>query len=165
MATTERPQLDRPLRYSTALHAAERPSRVSILPYIAIGILLGVTIVKGEILSWYRIQEMFRFQAFHMYGVLGSAFFTAFISLRMLRYTNARTVRGEQISVEPKEFGSGRRYWIGGMIFGAGWALTGACPGPLFALIGSGYSVFLVTALAALSGTWVYGILRPSLPH
>jgi hypothetical protein len=125
----------------------------------------GVVLIKGEVVSWYRIQEMFRFQAFHMYGILGSASVTAFLSLRVLHALSAASRTGERISLTPKEFGTGRRYWIGGSMFGVGWALCGACPGPLFALIGSGATVFLVTALAALTGTWMYAYLRPRLPH
>ena len=165
MPTLERQQLN-PLReQSHPAHTPPRPSRDLLLPYVTVGMVLGITLIKGEIVSWYRIQEMFRFQAFHMYGVLGSAILTAFVSLRVLQYTGARTFPGERISIPPKEFGTGRRYWIGGTIFGIGWALTGACPGPLFALIGSGSTVFIATALAALGGTWTYGFLRPKLPH
>jgi uncharacterized membrane protein YedE/YeeE len=130
-----------------------------------VGIGFGVIMVKSEVISWYRIMEMFRFESFHMYGVLGSAMLTAMISLRLLLRAEARASTGERIVVPPKALGRGYRYWIGGLIFGAGWALTGACPGPLFALIGSGATVFVAAALAALAGTWTYGYLRPKLPH
>jgi uncharacterized protein len=115
--------------------------------------------------SWFRIQEMFRFQAFHMYGIIASAIVVAGVSLAALRRLGARALDGSKVALAPKPMGGGYRYWIGGAIFGVGWALTGACPGPLFALFGAGVSVIAVTILAALVGTWVYGALRPRLPH
>jgi uncharacterized membrane protein YedE/YeeE len=129
------------------------------------GMFMGVILIKSEAASWYRIQEMFRFQSFHMYGILGSAMLTAMVSLLLLRRLGAHARNGQRIAVPPKVLGRGTRYVIGGIIFGLGWALTGACPGPLFALVGSGSSVFLVTLAAALVGTWTYGYLRPRLPH
>jgi uncharacterized membrane protein YedE/YeeE len=136
-----------------------------IATYALVGLPLGVILIKAQPISWYRIQEMFRFQSFHMYGLLGSAMLTALVSVQLLQRMQARTRTGERIVVPHKELGRGYRYWIGGMIFGAGWALTGACPGPLFALIGAGATVFVVAAIAALAGTWAYGYLRPRLPH
>ena len=136
-----------------------------LLRYVAVGTAFGIVIVKTEVISWYRIQEMFRFQSFHMYGVLGSAMATALLSLELLKRKGARTLAGAPIMIPPKELGKGHRYWLGGLIFGVGWALTGACPGPLFALIGSGATVYIPIALAALAGTWTYGMLRPHLPH
>lgn len=137
----------------------------SLVRYVTAGAVFGVVLVKGEVISWYRIIEMFRFESFHMYGILGSAAFTAFLSLQLLQRLHARSLSGEEIEVPPKEVGSGRRYLFGGVIFGVGWALTGACPGPLFALIGTGGSVFIAVAVAAVLGTWTYGFLRPRLPH
>ena len=136
-----------------------------LLPYFAAGIVFGVILVKSEALSWYRIQEMFRFQAFHMYALLGSAFFTALISTQILKRLGARARTGEPIALAPKQLGRGYRYAFGGAIFGVGWALSGACPGPVFALIGSGTTVYIVTLLSAIAGTWTYGYLRPRLPH
>ncbi len=133
--------------------------------YALVGSLFGIVLVKSEVISWYRIQEMFRFHSFHMYGILGSAMLTAALSLWLLRLRGIRARTGETIVVPPKTLGRGRRYWIGGGLFGIGWALTGACPGPLFALVGSGATVFAITAAAALLGTWTYGYLRPRLPH
>jgi len=133
--------------------------------YLAAGTAFGVVLVKSEVISWYRIQEMFRFQSFHMYGVLGSAMFTALISLEILKRSRARTFSGESIAIPPKEVGKGHRYWIGGIIFGVGWALSGACPGPLFALVGAGATVYIPVTIAALIGTWTYGLLRPHLLH
>jgi uncharacterized membrane protein YedE/YeeE len=136
-----------------------------MVPYFLLGGLFGVVLVKSEVVSWFRIQEMFRFQSFHMYGIIGAAVVVAAVSIVLLRRAEARTLTGEQISIPAKKLGRGYRYWIGGTLFGLGWALTGACPGPLFALIGAGASVFVVTAVSALAGTWLYGYLRPHLPH
>jgi hypothetical protein len=122
-------------------------------------------LVKSEVVSWFRIQEMFRFQSFHMYGIIGSAVVVAAASIVLLRRVGARTLKGEPISIPAKELGRGYRYWIGGTLFGVGWALTGACPGPLFALIGGGTSVFAAAVVSALAGTWLYGYVRPYLPH
>lgn len=136
-----------------------------LAPYAIAGVILGIILIKSEVVYWSRIQEMFRFQSFHMYGVLGSAFVTAFLSMQLLTRRAARAQGGETVKLAAKELGTGRRYWIGGSIFGVGWALCGACPGPLFALMGSGVTVYTVTAMAALGGTWTYGVLRPRLPH
>jgi len=140
-----------------------RPS--GLVPYAVTGTLFGIILVKSEVVSWYRIQEMFRFESFHMYGVLGSAFFTAFVSLQVLKRLRVCSRTGEPITLPPKVLGKGYRYWIGGSIFGIGWALSGGCPGPLFALAGSGVTVYLMAAVTALLGTWTYGYLRPRLPH
>jgi uncharacterized membrane protein YedE/YeeE len=133
--------------------------------YFVLGCLFGIVLTKSEVVSWFRIQEMFRFQSFHMYGVMGSAVAVAAASIGLLRRFGVHALTGESISIPAKELGKGYRYWIGGTLFGMGWALTGACPGPLFALVGSGASVFAVAVVSALAGTWVYGYLRPSLPH
>ena len=139
--------------------------RQRLLGYFLLGIVFGVVLTKSEVVSWFRIQEMFRLHSFHMYGVIGSAWAVAATSLALIRRLKVRALGGEEIAVAPKAFGTGRRYWIGGTIFGLGWALTGACPGPLVALIGSRATVFLVAVLAAVAGTWLYGLLRPHLPH
>lgn len=137
------------------------------MPYFVVGTLFGVVLVFGQIVSWYRIQEMFHFRAFHMYGVIMTAILTAGVTLELLRRTGARALDGSPIALAPKVMGSGmgRRYVLGGTVFGLGWALTGACPGPMFAVIGAGTPVMLVTLAAALAGTWTYGWLRPRLPH
>ena len=129
------------------------------------GIAFGFVLVRAEAVSWFRIQEMFRFQSFHMYGLLLTAVATAMLSLALLKRRGARAADGSPIALAPKQLGGGYRYAIGGSIFGVGWALTGACPGPLFALLGSGTTVMIVPILAALAGTWTYGYLRPRLPH
>ncbi|MEP7346904.1 MAG: DUF6691 family protein [Gemmatimonadaceae bacterium] len=141
------------------------PGGASLLAYLVAGTLFGIILVKSEVVSWFRIQEMFRFQSIHMYGIMGSAMMTAALSLRVLKSLGVRTLGGDVISVPPKEMGSGRRYAFGGIIFGIGWALTGTCPGPLFALMGTGASVFVVVAAAALAGTLTYGYTRARLPH
>jgi uncharacterized protein len=140
-------------------------NRENLLWYLALGCLFGVVLVKSEVVAWNRIHEMFLFQSFHMYGVLGSAVGVAAIALAVLKRIGASSLTGEPICVPAKELGRGYRYWLGGSIFGVGWALTGACPGPLFALIGAGSSVFVVVALSAIAGTWTYGLVRTRLPH
>ncbi len=131
--------------------------------YAAWGILFGIVFVKAEIVSWFRIQEMFRFESFHMYGVIGTAVFVGLISVLIIKSTKVRTIHGEEIHIPKKEFNKGQIY--GGLIFGLGWAVTGACPGPLFAQMGAGFSVIIVTFVSAIAGTWVYGLLREKLPH
>jgi uncharacterized membrane protein YedE/YeeE len=140
-----------------------RPGR-GLFWYFLLGGLFGIVLIESEVVSWFRIQEMFRFQSFHMYGIIASAIATAALSIVILKRVHAHTVAGEAISIPPKMLGRGYRYWIGGTMFGVGWALTGACPGPLFALTG-GMSVYGVAAVSALAGTWLYGYLRPHLPH
>jgi hypothetical protein len=130
-----------------------------------LGTVFGVVLVQGEIVSWFRIHEMFRFEAFHMYGVIGSALAMAALSLWLMRQSKMRSFDGQVIAVPPKAIGSGVRYIAGGTIFGLGWGVTGACPGPLVAQIGAGASVMIVAAVSAVAGTWTYGLLRPRLPH
>jgi uncharacterized protein len=131
--------------------------------YTFVGILFGIVFVKAEIISWFRIQEMFRFQSFHMYGVIGSAVVVGLISVLLIKRFNIKTIYGETIEFHPKPFNKGQIF--GGLLFGFGWAVTGACPGPLFAQIGTGATVIIVTLLSAIAGTWVYGLLREKLPH
>jgi uncharacterized membrane protein YedE/YeeE len=133
------------------------------LKYTLVGIGFGIVFVKAEIISWYRIQEMFRLQSFHMYGVIGSAVMVGALSVWMIKKFNIKTIYGEKIDFHPKTFNKGQIY--GGLMFGLGWAVTGACPGPLFAQIGAGSSVIIITLLSAIAGTWVYGKYRDSLPH
>ena len=133
------------------------------IKYLIAGILFGIILVKSEVVSWFRIQEMFRLESFHMYGVIGSAVVTGMISILILKKFTVKTIHREKINLYPKKFNKGQIY--GGLIFGFGWALTGACPGPLFALIGTGALVIIITLLSAIAGTWVYGILRERLPH
>ena len=133
------------------------------LKYLIVGILFGIVFVKSEVISWFRIQEMFRLESFHMYGIIGSAVIVGIISVFLIKKLNIKTIYGEPIKIAPKSFNKGQIY--GGLIFGFGWAITGACPGPLFAQIGTGATVIIVTLLSAIAGTWVYGYLREKLPH
>lgn len=133
------------------------------LKYAAVGILFGLIFIKAEIISWFRIQEMFRFQSFHMFGIIGSAVVVGMISVYLIRKFNIKTIYGEEVEIHPKKFNKGNIY--GGLMFGIGWAITGACPGPLFAQIGSGSTVVIITLLSALAGTWTYGKVREKLPH
>jgi len=131
--------------------------------YMAVGVLFGIVFVKAEIISWFRIQEMFRFLSFHMYGVIGSAIMVGMVSVWLIKKFNIKTIHGETIEFHDKVFNKGQIY--GGLLFGLGWAITGACPGPLFAQIGTGATVIVVTLLSALAGTWIYGYYRDQLPH
>jgi len=133
------------------------------LKYAAAGVWFGILLVKSEVISWFRIQEMFRLQSFHMYGVLGSAVATGIFSVWLIKKINLRTIYGEPIILLPKKFNKGQVY--GGLLFGFGWALTGACPGPLFAQIGTGAAVVTAVLLSAITGTWVYGWMADKLPH
>ncbi|RYF84668.1 MAG: transporter, partial [Chitinophagaceae bacterium] len=134
---------------------------VGNLKYGVVGILFGIVFVKAEIVSWFRIQEMFRLQSFHMYGVIGSAIVVGMLSIWLIKRYKIKTIAGDEVVFHPKKFYSGQIY--GGLLFGLGWAITGACPGPLFAQIGNGFVVVLVTLLSAIAGTWVYGYFRTRL--
>lgn len=136
---------------------------ISKIKYAVAGILFGIILVKSEVVSWFRIQEMFHLQSFHMYGVIGSAVVVGIISVFLIKKFKLKSIDGELIKLEPKKFNKGQVY--GGLIFGLGWAVTGACPGPLFAQIGTGATVIIVTLLSAIAGTWVYGKFKNSLPH
>lgn len=138
---------------------------MGMLFYFVIGICFGIVLTQAEVLSWFRIQEMFRFQSPRMYFIIASAIAVAAGSLALLRRFGVRTLAGEPIVVPPKTMGLGVQYAVGGTLFGLGWALTGACPGPLFALLGSGVGVMAVAIASALAGTWVYGMVKPRLPH
>ena len=133
------------------------------LKYLFVGIVFGVIFIKAEIASWFRIQEMFRLESFFMYGVISTAIIVAAVSVWLLKKFNVKTISGETITFEDKKFSQGQIY--GGLIFGMGWAITGACPGPLFAQIGSGFLVVGVTLLSAIFGTWIYGYFQNKLPH
>ena len=138
---------------------------IPLAAYLVAGTIFGALITKAEVISWFRIQEMFRFQGFHMFGVFATAIPTAILTVQTLKRLRIRALGGEPITLEPKKMGSGARYIIGGIIFGLGWALTGACPGPLFALVGSGVTVLLVSIASAVIGTWLYARVRSVLPH
>ena len=133
------------------------------LKYLIVGTVFGIVFVKAEIISWFRIQEMFRLQSFFMYGVIGTAILVGMLSVWLIKRFKVKALNGESIHIEAKKFNKGQIY--GGLIFGIGWAITGACPGPLFAQIGSGFLVVSVTFISALAGTWVYGYFKDKLPH
>jgi len=137
---------------------------MKVFRYLFIGVVFGITLAKAEIISWYRIYEMFRFQSFHMYGVIGSAVILGIILIQIIKKFGIKSIDGTPIIVHPKQF-SIPRYLIGGIIFGLGWAMTGACPGPMFILIGNGVGVVLVVIASAILGTLAYGMVRNKLPH
>jgi uncharacterized membrane protein YedE/YeeE len=132
------------------------------LKYLLVGVVFGLALTKGEAISWFRIMEMFRFESFHMYGIFMTAVPVGALSLIIIRSLKLKTFDGEPIEIPSKKYHHG--LIIGGMIFGFGWALTGACPGPLYAQIGSGYTVTIATLLAAIAGTWTFGLLQRFLP-
>jgi uncharacterized protein len=135
----------------------------SNLKYLILGIAFGILLVKAQVVSWYRIQEMFRLHSFHMYGIIGTAVIIGMVSVWIIKRFEIKTLQKETVVFHDKKFHWGNV--IGGLLFGFGWAITGACPGPLFAQIGSGFLVVSVTLLSAIAGTWVYGLLREKLPH
>ncbi|MEN2413699.1 DUF6691 family protein [Flavobacterium mesophilum] len=146
------------------INASEKKeTAIGNLKYLIVGILFGIVFVKAEIISWFRIQEMFNLQSFHMYGVIGCAVVVGVISVFLIKKFDIKTLDGEKIEIQPKTFNKGQIY--GGLLFGFGWAITGACPGPLFAQIGTGATVIVVTLLSAIAGTWFYGLIKDKLPH
>jgi uncharacterized membrane protein YedE/YeeE len=134
------------------------------LGFMLIGIFFGIVLIKAEVVSWWRIQEMFHFQSFHMYGIIGSAVIVGALSVILLKALKAKSSTGEVIDPQGKPFNKVGNF-SGGTIFGLGWALTGACPGPLYALFGGGVWSIGITIIGALLGTFAYGLLRPKLPH
>jgi uncharacterized membrane protein YedE/YeeE len=155
-----------PIQFEEGEGPSARLTAVTALFYLALGTAFGFILTKGEVISWFRIQEMFRFQSFHMYGVFAGALAVAVPSLWILRSGKVKTLSGGPISIPPKERTPLQtRYWGGGALFGIGWAFTGACPGPLFALLGAGLPIFLFPISFALLGTWLFGAVRRQLPH
>ena len=136
---------------------------MSYLKFVLAGTIFGFVLTKSEAISWHRIQEMFQFQSFHMYGLMFSAVLVGMISIALIKRFKVRTVDGQPITIEPKQFTWGNVF--GGLIFGLGWAMTGACPGPLYALVGAGVWPIAVALLAAVAGTWTYGRFKDRLPH
>ena len=137
---------------------------MKFLKFLILGIIFGIIMSKAEIISWYRIYEMFRFESFHMYGVIGSALILGLFSVQMIKFFNLKSYDGEEILFTPKDRGI-FRYLIGGVIFGLGWSMTGACPGPLFVLLGKGVWPIILIILGSIFGTFLYGLLRDKLPH
>ena len=135
-----------------------------VIIYLAIGVIFGITMFKSEAASWFRIYEMFQFKSFHMYGIIGSALFLGIIIVQLIKRFNIKSIYGERILLPSKEKNFSR-YMFGGVIFGLGWALVGACPGPMFTLAGAGYLPILIVIVAAMLGTLVYGLSKDKLPH
>ena len=134
------------------------------LKFFLVGIFFGIVLIKSEVISWFRIQEMFHFQSIHMYGVLATAIAVGLVSVLLVKGLKLKSFGGESIDLTPKPFNRVANL-AGGVIFGFGWALTGACPGPLYALAGAGYVSVILALLSALAGVVVYGTLKPKLPH
>ncbi len=134
------------------------------IKYLMIGILFGIIMTKSEAVSWYRIQEMFRFQAFHMYGIIATALLFGVLITRVLKYNTYKSIDGKPIQFQDKQR-SVARYLLGGIVFGLGWALAGSCPGPMFTLLGNGFTIFILVIASAVLGTFTYGLLRDKLPH
>jgi uncharacterized protein len=139
-------------------------SSAALVLFFAAGIFFGIVAIRSEISSWYRIYEMFRFQSFHMYGTIGSAVLVGAVSLWLIRKYSVKSLDGEKIVIEPREPGV-YRYLLGGTLFGLGWGLVGVCPGPIYALLGSGYAGALAIFGGALLGTYLYGMVYKKLPH
>ncbi|WP_309641667.1 DUF6691 family protein [Flavobacterium sp.] len=134
------------------------------LRFILVGFIFGIVLTKSEAVSWYRIYEMFQFQSFHMYGIIMVAIATGVIGLQIIKRKQIKNSDGEVITIADKEKGS-FRYWIGGLFFGLGWALVGACPGPIFILLGAGFLPVILILIGALLGTFIYGLVKDHLPH
>lgn len=137
---------------------------MKVLKYLIVGFVFGIVLTKSEAVSWYRIYEMFQFQSFHMYGIIGVAVATGLIGIQLIKRKQMKDIKGETINVPDKEPGSAR-YWIGGLVFGLGWALAGSCPGPIFILIGAGFWPLIFVLAGALVGTFIYGVIKDRLPH
>jgi len=165
MSNHTQPMNDNKLDETSACinHSEKKEAGFSLLKYTFIGMLFGIVFVKAEIISWFRIQEMFKFQSFHMYGVIGTAVAVGIISVAIIKRFNIKTIKGEKIIIVSKPFTKGQIY--GSLLFGLGWAMTGACPGPIFAQIGSGLMSGFVILASALLGTWTYGFFQEKLPH
>jgi|SRR6478672_2696352 len=137
---------------------------MKLLKFILVGFVFGVVLTKSEAVSWYRIYEMFHFQSFHMYGIIMTAIITGVIGIQLIKRNKAKDITGKTIEIQDKEKGT-FRYWIGGLIFGLGWALAGTCPGPIFILIGGGFMTVGLVLIGAILGTFIYGVIKDNLPH
>lgn len=137
---------------------------MSYLKYILVGFFFGIVLTKAEAVSWYRIYEMFQFQSFHMYGIIMTAIAVGVIGVQIIKRKQLKDIDGNPIIIQDKEKGS-FRYWVGGLIFGLGWAMVGACPGPIFIMLGAGFMSVGLILIGALLGTFLYGVLKDKLPH
>src|SRR5690625_3768418 len=155
-------QVPQPLR-EQALREGNAP--LSPFIYLVLGTVFGVVLVQSQVVSWFRIQEMFRFDSFLMYGLIGSAVAVAAVSIQLIKRFGLKTIHGEPTEIQPKEWNTGTRYWPGGPSSGPGRALRRACPGPPSAPVGGGIGVMLVAVVSGLAGTWTYAFFRPRLRH
>ena len=137
---------------------------MNLLKYLIVGFVFGIVLTKSEAVSWYRIYEMFQFESFHMYGIIMTAVITGLIGIQLIKKYNVKDSKGLPIVIQDKEKGT-FRYWIGGLFFGLGWAMVGACPGPIFILLGSGFLSVGLILIGALLGTFLYGVFKDDLPH
>ena len=137
---------------------------MNYLKYILVGFFFGIVLTKAEAVSWYRIYEMFQFQSFHMYGIIMTAIFVGVVGIQIIKRNKLKDIDGNLLTIQDKEKGSAR-YWIGGVLFGLGWAMVGACPGPIFILLGAGFMSVGIILIGALIGTFLYGVLKDKLPH
>lgn len=137
---------------------------MNYLKYLLVGFVFGIVLTKAEAVSWYRIYEMFQFQSFHMYGIIMTAIATGVIGIQIIKRNKLKDIDGNLLIVQDKEKGN-PRYWIGGIIFGLGWAMVGACPGPIFILLGAGFMSVGFILIGAILGTFLYGVLKDKLPH
>lgn len=137
---------------------------MNLLKFLVVGFVFGIVLTKSEAVSWYRIYEMFQFDSFHMYGIIMTAIATGVIGIQIIKRFKLNDINGSPIYVQEKEKGT-FRYWIGGLFFGFGWALVGACPGPIFILLGSGFTTVIIVFFGALFGTFIYGVIKDYLPH
>ena len=137
---------------------------MNFIKYLLVGFFFGIVLTKAEAVSWYRIYEMFQFQSFHMYGIIMTAIATGLIGVQIIKRNKLKDIDGKPIYIEDKEKGN-VRYWIGGILFGLGWAMVGACPGPIFILLGSGFLSVSLILLGAILGTFLYGVFKDRLPH
>lgn len=137
---------------------------MNLIKYLLVGFVFGIVLTKSEAVSWFRIYEMFQFHSFHMYGIIMTAIVTGFTGIFLIKKYKLKDIKGHPITIPEKEKGT-FRYWVGGLIFGLGWAMVGACPGPIFILVGAGFGSMLIVLAGALLGTFLYGLIRNKLPH
>jgi uncharacterized membrane protein YedE/YeeE len=137
---------------------------MNLLRYVIVGFIFGIVLTKAEAVSWYRIYEMFQFQSFHMYGIITVAILTGLVGIQIIKRKQLKDIDGNLIIIQDKERGN-MRYWIGGILFGLGWAMVGACPGPIFILLGAGFWSVGLVLFGAVFGTFLYGLVKDKLPH
>lgn len=137
---------------------------MNLIKYLLVGFVFGIVLTKSEAVSWFRIYEMFQFHSFHMYGIIMTAIVTGFTGIFLIKKYKLKDIKGHPITIPEKEKGT-FRYWVGGLIFGLGWAMVGACPGPIFILVGAGFGSMFIVLAGALLGTFLYGLIRNKLPH